>query len=589
MLEGGVLGRRAARARRWRPRLGAASLGTRLALLTLIAAVPVLAFEIKSQLESHHRRMDAAGRDVARAARLIAAEQDQFFDNARSILATLLRATTVQERRTAACSTYLTRLLPEFPAYTGIGIAGPDGVIFCASDAQLIGSLVGGRDYFQEALSRKRFAIGTARRGVASGARILGMAYPVLNPFGDVDLVGILGLDLAAFSQAMPDSALQPDSVVLAIDASGAIVARSSVAGQWIGRPVPAGLEPHPGELEEVEDVDGVRRLYAFTSLGENALSLGVGVPVTSLYAEAQQRLLYSLAILALVFGAAATLALLIGDLIIRRPLDALHAATERVASGDLAARTGGLSSVPEFARLARSFDAMAESLDRHERELQQALADRELLLKEMNHRIKNSLQLVSSLLALHSRSLDDPEARAQLAEAQGRVLTVARLHQRLYQSDQIGTVDFGAYLRELCEQLSDALTADGRTCEVVVEAGEIWLPVDQVVPLGLIANELITNAGKHAYPRGGGRVAVTLARDAEGGYRLEVADRGVGLPDDVDPAATPERLGLRLVVSLVQQIGAELSIDRSPPGCRFIVRLPEEPSGAQSGAMDAA
>jgi two-component system, chemotaxis family, sensor kinase Cph1 len=243
--------------------------------------------------------------------------------------------------------------------------------------------------------------------------------------------------------------------------------------------------------------------------------------------------------------------------------------------------RSDRSSRVPEFVRLGASFDAMAASLEQHESDLQRALADKELLLREMNHRVKNSLHLVASMLAVQSRSLAHPEARRELVEARDRVLTVAQLHQRLYQADQIGSVNFGQYLRELGDQLSASLSAGGPSRELVVDAPDAELPVDQVIPLGLIANELITNAYKYAYPGGqAGRVEVTFRRCPQGRLRLEVADDGVGLPESFEPRESGG-IGLRLIASLAQQLEAELQIDRTPPGCRFVVAQPQPRAAA--------
>jgi two-component sensor histidine kinase len=565
-----------ARGRGWRRWwLGRGTIGFRLALLILIAALPVLVLEIYRSLEWGRQRVAEIGLEVERAARLIAAEQDQYFENARTVLAAYLQSPSVSQRQPTACSAYLTRLSAEFPTYTGLGAADRDGTIFCSSNPQFIGFSVAERDYFQAVLERRGFAVGRVMVGVVSQVRIVGMAYPRLDPEGEVSAVGVLGLDLLHFSHAMSPPGLRPDAAAVVLDGRGTIMARTPDPEQWIGGVGPAGDAPRPGGTVAVGDVDGIERLYAFTELIEGEdIVLGVGIPLAPLRAEAQRELLLRIAPLLAVFLGAAGVAWMVGELAIRQPLEALQGAIDRVAAGDLRVRSDRSVRVPEFVRLGRSFDAMADSLERHERELQRAVADKEVLVLEMNHRIKNSLHLVASMLAVQGRSLADPAARRQLAEAQARVLTVAQLHQRLYQADQIGSVNFGQYLRELGDQLVASLGAEVPGCELVIDAADAELPVDQVVPLGLIANELITNAYKYAYPAGAtGRVQVTFRSLAEGGLRLEVADEGVGLPASFEPGTEAGGIGLRLIASLAQQLDAELEVDRSPPGCRFIIR----------------
>lgn len=557
--------------RQWRP--AGRTIGFRLALLILIAALPVLVLEIYRSLEWGRQRVAEIGFEVERSARLIAAEQDQYFENARSVLATYLQSPSVSERQPRSCSAYLTRLSDGFAPYTGLGVATPDGVIFCSSSPQFIGFSLADRNYFGEVLSRKGFAVGTVTVGVASRARIIGMAYPLLDADGEVSLVGVLGLDLLHFAQAMSSPGIRLDAATVVLDGNGTIMARSPDADDWIGDVGLAGIGARPGLNAAVVDVDGIERLYAFTNLIEDeGILLGVGVPLAPLQAEARRELLVRIAPLIAVFVGAAAVAWGVGELAIRRPLEALQGAIDRIAAGDLGVRSDRSVRVPELVRLGRSFDAMADSLERHERELRQAVADKETLVLEMNHRIKNSLHLVASMLVVQSRSLADPAARRQLAEAQARVLTVAQLHQRLYQADQIGSVNFGHYLRELGDQLTASLGADVPGRELTIDAADAELPVDQVVPLGLIANELITNAYKYAYPGGApGRVEVTFSCHG-GSLRLEVADEGVGLPADFEPDDERGGIGLRLIASLAQQLDAQLQVDRTPPGCRFII-----------------
>ena len=231
-----------------------------------------------------------------------------------------------------------------------------------------------------------------------------------------------------------------------------------------------------------------------------------------------------------------------------------------------------------EKTELARELTEALASLERRVEErtvaLRHALADKELLLREMNHRVKNSLQLVASMLSLREHLVSDPTARAHLAETQAQVESIARVHQHLYQKDEIGTVEFGHYLRDLCADLSRSLgNAQGRT--IRVEAATVELPVDQAISLALIATELITNALKYAYPPGQpGTIDVRFAEDEGANRRLIVSDTGVGLRDDVEPEPG-SGFGMTLVSTLVQQLRGQIRADRTTPGCRFVISVP--------------
>jgi two-component sensor histidine kinase len=156
----------------------------------------------------------------------------------------------------------------------------------------------------------------------------------------------------------------------------------------------------------------------------------------------------------------------------------------------------------------------------------------------------------------------------------------IALIHERLYRSDQVETVEIGSYLVQLCHDVERTLAEPGKERAIQVEAEEeeaaITVPTDRVAPLALIVNELVTNAFKYAYPvdAGAADVRVRLRATATGELELTVADGGVGLAPDFDPATSPG-LGLRLVTSLVRQIGGTLRLDRSRPGARFVVTVP--------------
>ena len=201
---------------------------------------------------------------------------------------------------------------------------------------------------------------------------------------------------------------------------------------------------------------------------------------------------------------------------------------------------------------------------------LEAALREKELLLQEINHRVKNSLQLVSAMLRLQSQDVGTPEARQVFLEACNRVMMVARVHERLYKGEDVRSVDLGGYLRDLCGDIGLAALADRH--RIVVDAEPVTVSPQQAVPLGLIANELVTNALKYAYPRdAGGEVRIGCRRLAGRRLRLAVADSGTGLPQGFDPR-TARSLGMRLICAFVQQLDGELRVETGPAGTRFEV-----------------
>jgi PAS domain S-box-containing protein len=207
---------------------------------------------------------------------------------------------------------------------------------------------------------------------------------------------------------------------------------------------------------------------------------------------------------------------------------------------------------------------------------LRQALADRETLLKEVHHRVKNNFQMLADVLFLQADTLESAEGRAALQDSSTRLTAIARVHEQLYQALERGHVMLGAYLRRLADGLAQLFPHAQLAVDVPGE--EIAFEVDRTIHLGLIVNELLTNALKHAYPTGAaGVIGLQLRRDAAD-VRITVWDRGQGLPAGQD-YRTSGSLGLRIVRLLTQRLNAALEVS-GPPGTRVTIRVPVATTG---------
>jgi two-component sensor histidine kinase len=206
---------------------------------------------------------------------------------------------------------------------------------------------------------------------------------------------------------------------------------------------------------------------------------------------------------------------------------------------------------------------------------IEENLRQKDLLLREINHRVMNSFQLLSSLFGLQARRAQSPEAKHALAEANDRIQALAIVHRRLYANVSVDRVDVKEYLTGLCEDLSRALLPENGGVAIATDAVPAELPPSRIVPLGLIVNELVTNAVKYAFPdRREGKVWIRFQPRAEGGWRLEVADNGVGLPEGKMPA-NGSGLGMMVLQAQVRQLDAAIDIDSGPGGTRFTIDIP--------------
>jgi PAS domain S-box-containing protein len=197
---------------------------------------------------------------------------------------------------------------------------------------------------------------------------------------------------------------------------------------------------------------------------------------------------------------------------------------------------------------------------------LRRAVDEKEVLLKEVHHRVKNNLQIISSLLSLQADALNDPRDHALFKESEGRVRSMALIHERLYKSADLARVDFRDYVDSLVTSLFLSYQRPGVT--PVLEVCEVHLPLDTAIPCGLIINELVSNALKHAFPGNrSGRVTVGMREMGDGVLQLDIRDDGIGLHEDIDPD-TSKTLGLNLVSILTRQLQGTLNVERNGGTC---------------------
>jgi PAS domain S-box-containing protein len=238
---------------------------------------------------------------------------------------------------------------------------------------------------------------------------------------------------------------------------------------------------------------------------------------------------------------------------------------------------------------LSRARGQLEEELverQRTEKQLAASLREKTVLLQEVHHRVKNNLQIVSSLLSLQSQRIADEGVLAAFRESRDRIGSIAMIHEKLYQSTDLAQLDFASYVRDLTGYLLRSYGVSSKGVRLDVDVTDLSLDLDTAIPCGLIINELVSNTLKHAFPDrdrdGDGRVRVVMRED-EGKITLVVSDNGVGLPEDLDAQHT-ESLGLQLVNILTDQLDGTLALDRKA-GTTFEITF-DKPSHAGGQAV---
>ncbi|MBM3561990.1 MAG: GAF domain-containing protein [Alphaproteobacteria bacterium] len=223
------------------------------------------------------------------------------------------------------------------------------------------------------------------------------------------------------------------------------------------------------------------------------------------------------------------------------------------------------------FLQGAANILGMAIEREREERKLREALARNETLLKEMNHRVKNSLTIVGSMLRLQANDAEDEQAGELLNGASHRVDAIAKAHDQLTRGSDVERMDVGKYIEALCHDLDESVAQ----CDVRTEVEEgIVIATDRAVATALIVNELIANAAKYACDGPSGIITVKVARSEENRFMVSVRDEGAGMPDEFQSHGR-KGLGMRIIGSFTRQLKATIDMKKHDPGTEFVVSIP--------------
>jgi PAS domain S-box-containing protein len=201
------------------------------------------------------------------------------------------------------------------------------------------------------------------------------------------------------------------------------------------------------------------------------------------------------------------------------------------------------------------------QELDAQANRLKASLEEKELLLKEIHHRVKNNMQVISSIFSLQSQYVQDPQVLAILTESRNRISSMALIHEKLYQCNNFVKIDFAEYIQSLTRNLFTSYDADSSLIQLTLDIADVALSIDSAIPCGLLTNELISNCLKHAFPEGkAGKIAIALATHSDNHLTLMVRDSGIGLPSDFSLEKNTS-LGLRLVKVLTRQLSGQLEM----------------------------
>ncbi|MBI1800788.1 MAG: PAS domain-containing protein, partial [Chloroflexi bacterium] len=384
-------------------------------------------------------------------AQLAADEQEMLIENGHQLLLALAELPQVRRRDGAACNRLFTNLLEQYPQYTALTVADPKGDVSCSAPALTQPVNVADRNWYQHLVQSHGFTVSDYLIGRVSGKAAIALAYPVLDDAGQLQAIVTTGLGLAWLNQMAAQVQLPEGSAFTVIDGQGTVLARTLEPERWVGKTEPetplvkAIFNQPSGGTVEAAGLDGVPRLYAYAPLSQKfnvGAYVAVGIPTAIVYGEADQRLGRNLLLLAMVSVLVLVAARAAGNALVLQGVNALMGATQRMAAGDLSARTGLSPEQGELGQLGQAFDRMAE-----------ALKQREVLQREAERKYRALVENIPSVV--YSAAIDDlnstlyisPQIEGLLGfTAQEWLATPDQWTQQLHADDRARVLD--AYAR---------------------------------------------------------------------------------------------------------------------------------------------
>lgn len=549
------------------------SLRYRLAILMLVALVPPLAITAYNTLRWQHFIERDSREEALAAARLVAAELAQIVEGSRQLMIAMGRHPAVPDNA-AECVSYFKAVIAGLPTYREAAVIDPDGKFVC-STIDIPPTLdVSDRLYFDGPLKTGELTIGTLVQGRVTKSTSIHISMPFNKGDGVSRGVIVLILNPERVAQDLSARAWRTNHRVTVMDREGTLVFTIPQQGEADARAIAKAVYPaariSSGGVAEAPDTRGRPQIVGYAPLEEapsgliTAVSVDRDAALTEVRRTAWRSMLFGFAAIIL----AVTGMIWAANVLIRRPLKAIVAVVNRRERGETGAKFPNLDPRTDLGQLSAALSRMSDSIDG-------LLEQKTFLLRELQHRVMNSLNLLSSVLDLQRRHTADPDARDQLARARDRVISIGSVYRQLYQADNAGRVEFSEFLKKLCEDSQNAYGGYRHRIEVDVEP--LQISGSKAVALAVLTHELITNVMKHAYAADeSGPIFVSLKKAANGSWELRFSDRGKGLPSDFDPSKS-KSLGVKVIQGTAKQLGGSVEIVRLPKGTEFLIRLPPQ------------
>jgi two-component sensor histidine kinase len=578
----------------------------RLILLFAIVLVVPSTFGIVAAIDRYYDQVRQAHESTVRFSILASNYETNLLWQSSRIIQNLahqppvIAAVAATPSRGSECAELLETAIRPYPAYAIAVLRNAKAEAVCQSDTSAPTPNAADTDWFRSVMQSRRDTVSGYLYAARMQEGVIIYAAPVLNAQKAVVGVLSLAIRLEWLSAIGQEPGLPPDAMVYLLDRAGHVLVGPNAQGidSQAGLPESSVIqEVVSGHIRTFDSIgqDGIERNYAANIIGDDALIVLLGQPTGRLIYPLRTSLLIQIGVLVFVSVAAMAAALIGTRVLVTRWIGRLTAAASSMSVGDLSVRREFEGAPTEFRNLAETLREMAIRLDEREADLRQSLAQKQMMLREIHHRVKNNLQTVTSLLNLYARIPRGEAIKQAFADVQTRINTLALVHRHLYESQDLREIDLAAFMSNLVRLIQDGSGVPVRRVRLKVDIPSITLTGDRAVPLALLTTEILTNAFKHAFPdHRAGNILVQMRAEPDGRAVLTIADDGVGTaaePPNVIGSAMGT-MGQNLIGAFTRQLGGTLT-SAGPPGTTITLEFdlepkpaePIEPTGAENAA----
>lgn len=573
------------KATRSNQRRGLSSLRWRLAAVLAAGLSPIAALGIFQGTAALMQTTDWQRDAFANRAAEISAEENRKLEQALAALGTFSKQAGIRAEASDVCIDALGSARQQLPMVVDLASVRADGTVRCSLGRRVerprLAAVI-------ERLPRDRPELVAAGNG-ESTTLIIGASLAD----DSADRTGAAGALIGTLSQQRLGQLarqINPDGPGHArlLDGEGRPLSLSPIAQKSPQKPIEPAILRRVGErLQGKQSVsvfdapmaDGSKRLYALASLLGGDLHLLLGRPMPDFFAFGRAGLWLQMILPAIMWAMAVVISWVAADRLVLRWVRAERRLVSRFRAGELDARLDARGAPGEFRDLNDLLGHMARAQRDREAALEDALAEKTLLLREVHHRVKNNLQIITSLLNLQGRTARDDGERRILNDAQTRINALAAVHHVLYAAENLERVELRAFLSRLGNQIANMAGQSGAAPAITVDAPSIEAPPDKAIPLALIASEATANAIKHSLgdsPDGEVRIRISPSTKSDSArcYDVVITDNGGGIDrSGTEPAGTAAGIGTTLMRAFARQLGGRLEIDRGEGGYRLSIR----------------